>query len=117
MSRAWALAVIFFILAVYAAFDSNPGAAIVLGLLAVTLIAIGCAGRSSEVSEYAEDWQHEHTEDMQALAPWTQELQRLRPDELWRSSAPIPCGVQVTVQIEGTFRYSIRNAPGPVSPP
>jgi uncharacterized protein YdaU (DUF1376 family) len=47
----------------------------------------------------------EEAERRAAEEQWKQERQKLRPAEVWRSSAPIPRGVQVAVQIEGTYSY------------
>jgi hypothetical protein len=110
MSRASALAVIFFILALYAAFDSHPGTAIVFGLIGLVLAAIGSAGQSTEAIEHPEGAEQEQPEKNQPVASWQQAQLKLRPDQLWCSSSPIPRGVKVAVQFTGTYSYQVANA-------
>ena len=112
MSRAWALAVMFFVLTIYAAFDGNPGTAIIFGVIGLCLAAVGSAGRKSEAREFDEGGEHvqpEQHEKNLSPPPWIEEQQNFEPAKMWRSAEPIPRGVQVAVHIEGAYGYSVTN--------
>lgn len=114
MTRAWALAILFFALAASAAFHGNKVFAIVWGIpaLCLTLFGLARAAAEDDECERHEAWEEEQPKTIERPAPWTQERRSLRPDEVWRSSAPIPPGVDVAVQIEGTYAYCITNGNG-----